>query len=248
MTAGPENITTITEEMVMAYADGALSRPLADRVEAALGQDPAMAAQVERHRRTRALAAAAVAPVLDEPVPARLIAAAQANDGQKRFGASRFLVQGGAAGMALAASFAAGFVLAPKPPVADIVAQADGIRAAGALAQALSGQASGEAADGVRIALTAPNQDGGYCRAFHSGRGGQSLEGVACVEGDSKGGDWRIVALHQAEAAGDSAGYRTAAGALSPALMIALDQRRSGDPLGAEEERAAIAAGFKPRG
>jgi anti-sigma factor RsiW len=159
MTAGPENITTITEEMVMAYADGALSRPLADRVEAALGQDPAMAAQVERHRRTRALAAAAVAPVLDEPVPARLIVAAQASDGQSRFGASRYLVQGGAAGMALAASFADGFVLAPKPPVALLRRQMQATRPVPADSASLSAALSAASRPSPCLAPT-PSESG----------------------------------------------------------------------------------------
>jgi anti-sigma factor RsiW len=63
------------DETLMAYADGALDAPAAQRVAKATRADAALAARVETFRRTAALARAALAPVVDEPVPARLVAA-----------------------------------------------------------------------------------------------------------------------------------------------------------------------------
>jgi hypothetical protein len=238
MTAEP----IVSDEVLMAYADEALAPAEAARVADALRADPAAAAKVARFRQTRALVVDAVAPMLDAPVPQRLIAAAQAGPGARRW-AGLAWTRAGMAGAALAASFAAGFVLAPQPPQAELIAHADGLAAVGALARALSAQPSGEAVDGVRIAMTVPTEGGGYCRGFQRAKAAQAMEGVACLDGAG----WRIVSLQEIAQAAPIDGYRTAAGDLGPATLQALDQRRSGDPLGAEEERAALAAGFAQR-
>ena len=59
---------TISEPMLMAYADGELSASDSAEVEAA---------RVDRYRAQRARLQAAFGPTLDEPVPARLLAAAR---------------------------------------------------------------------------------------------------------------------------------------------------------------------------
>jgi hypothetical protein len=66
----------ITEETLMAYADGVLEDDARRMVEAAIAADPKLAEQVMAHRRAAAAIAKAFAPVLDEPVPERLKSAA----------------------------------------------------------------------------------------------------------------------------------------------------------------------------
>ncbi len=66
----------VTEEMIMAYADGELDAAGRAEVEAAMAADAEIARQVEAHRSLRASFAGAFGGVLDEPVPERLIAAA----------------------------------------------------------------------------------------------------------------------------------------------------------------------------
>ncbi len=63
------------DETLMAYADGALDGALAARVARAALADRRVRARIEIFRRTAMLARAALAPVVDEPVPARLVAA-----------------------------------------------------------------------------------------------------------------------------------------------------------------------------
>lgn len=72
---------SVPDELLMAYADGELSgaEHAAERarVEAAIQSDPALANRVEQHRALRAQLKATFDPVLDEPVPDRLLAAAR---------------------------------------------------------------------------------------------------------------------------------------------------------------------------
>ena len=65
-----------SDETLMAYADDELSDPECGEVERAVRGDPAVAARVARHRALRGDVAAAFAPIVDEPVPPRLMAAA----------------------------------------------------------------------------------------------------------------------------------------------------------------------------
>ena len=63
------------DETLMAYADGALEALASARVAKAAASHRDIAARIESFRRTAMMARAAYAPVVDEPVPARLIAA-----------------------------------------------------------------------------------------------------------------------------------------------------------------------------
>jgi anti-sigma factor RsiW len=67
---------TLDEETLMAYADGELDPAQRAEIAAAIEKDPALAARVEKHRALRAEVAGAFAPVLTQPVPERLRAAA----------------------------------------------------------------------------------------------------------------------------------------------------------------------------
>ncbi|HEX3398609.1 MAG TPA: zf-HC2 domain-containing protein, partial [Steroidobacteraceae bacterium] len=68
---------TISDEMLMAYADGELDAPTRARIEAAMKEDPEIAKRVAQHRALREAMQGAFAAVLREPVPERLIAAAR---------------------------------------------------------------------------------------------------------------------------------------------------------------------------
>lgn len=63
------------DETLMAYADGALDALASARVAKAAASRRDVAARVESFRRTATMARAAYAPVVDEPVPDRLLAA-----------------------------------------------------------------------------------------------------------------------------------------------------------------------------
>jgi hypothetical protein len=82
----------ITEELLMAYADGELdgAEHAADRarIELAMRADPNVARRIESHRALRRQLGATFEPVLDEPVPDRLLAAVRRAGAQSSGGES----------------------------------------------------------------------------------------------------------------------------------------------------------------
>src|ERR1700760_3570855 len=68
---------SISDETLMAYADGEADAATRARVESAMRDDPQIAGWVARHRAMRQAMQGAFADVLREPVPERLIAAAR---------------------------------------------------------------------------------------------------------------------------------------------------------------------------
>lgn len=74
---------SVSDEELMAFADGELSGADAERVSAAIAADPALSARIEAERRLRTMLGDHLAPVAAEPVPESLtlmIAAAAAEE------------------------------------------------------------------------------------------------------------------------------------------------------------------------
>ena len=70
----------ISPEMIAAFADGELEGADMAQVEAAIAVDPALASEVERHRRLKAVLAARYAPIVTDEVPAHLVALLQTSE------------------------------------------------------------------------------------------------------------------------------------------------------------------------
>ena len=160
---------------IAAYVDGELAAADRAAFEAELASDAALAAEVELQTRLRARLAAAYAPILDEPVPPRLTAAASAaNDaGPRRFGLAQM--------SAMAACLAVG-VLVGRLALPQWAAPQQGLPPPrGELARTLD---SGLAADAgpVRVSLTFRDREGAYCRTFTDAPEG--VAGVACRRRD----------------------------------------------------------------
>jgi anti-sigma factor RsiW len=68
---------TISEETLMAYADGELDAAARASVEAAMQEDPEIRERVARHHALREAMQGAFSAVLKEPVPERLLNAAR---------------------------------------------------------------------------------------------------------------------------------------------------------------------------
>lgn len=77
------NRTIISEETLLALADGDLQGEEAAAIEAAVSQDPALRDALRRLRLSSAGIAQAFDQTLDEPVPERLLAAARAAGSQR---------------------------------------------------------------------------------------------------------------------------------------------------------------------
>lgn len=249
----------LTDELLRAFVDGELDAAAAARVQQLLATDAQAAAFVQRERALRQRLSAAFDPVLDEPVPERLLAALgkappAANDPTARapvldLAASRALraprrFGGWPAWMGMAASLVLGVFVGQRlaPDDSPPVAAAGGQWVAGApLAQALDSQsvATQPAQAPVQLALSFQAQDGRYCRSFTLPQ--QAMAGLACREA----GRWRMEVLAKTEDA-PSGGYRQAASALPPAVLQAVDARIAGAPLDAAAEQQALQRGWKP--
>ncbi len=239
----------ITDEQLMAYADGELDAAAAAEVEAAIAVDPALAATVARHRALRRRLRDAFAPALDEPVPEHLSAllrtpAAATTPMAKivplrprpRWALPEWAAM--AAALVLGVALSQAFF---RPVPADLRTAANGaLRADGALSQALDQQLAADNAVAGRIAVGLSFRDGSgaYCRSFVL-RDARPLAGLACRADDG----WHVPVT--SEAAAETGELRQAAAALPPAVLLAVETRLAGDTLDAEAERRARDAGWR---
>lgn len=227
-----------------AYVDGELDMAAAARIEAQLAQDAALAARVARQRALRAQLHAAFDPVLEEPLPPKLLAAMEGRGGAAipigaaRPGASRAKATPlwwGAAAASVLLALLVGWML-PREGALLVPAE-DGLLARGALEEALSAQASGPAADSdaVQVSLSFQATDGRYCRAFSLSSG---IDGLAC----RRNGRWLVEATGRAARGTDE--YRQAGTPLSAPVAAAISGRQQGDVLTTGEERQLLERGW----
>lgn len=235
-----------SDEFLMAYADGELDAETRAEIEAAAAADPRIAEAIDRHQATRDLLRRGFDPILDEPVPDRLLAALAAGADHRapaditplpvrarrwswpEWGAM-------AATLILGALIGAALRTAPAP---ILERQADGLYAAGPLSDALSTQLAQDQPPGaeVQTGLSFRTAAGIYCRTFAFAR----TAGLACREPDR----WRVDMLASAAEA-DVTGYRLAGVELPGAILAAIDARIEGDPLDAAGEMAARERGWR---
>jgi hypothetical protein len=246
-----------SDEILMAYADGELDAETRHQIEAAMAADPSIAERVAQHQSLRADLGAAFAPVLDEPIPQRLLDAAQSSPASREDTVVDLAAVRAARTRkteprrwswpewtAIAASLLIGVFAgrtALQPSGSTLFASApDGVVAAGALAAALSDQASGRSGSAIGIGLSFRAKSGEYCRTF-TARNDSTTAGFACREQDA----WRVRALSEDEAGASGGEYRMARTALPPAIVQAVEDAKAGDALDAAEEAAARERGWR---
>jgi hypothetical protein len=255
---------TISEETLMAFADGEADEATRADVEHAMREDPEISKRVERHRALRRRLQAGFAAELAEPVPERLLAmlrepasaagsnvvslqdaqAARARAAKSR--SAKPLGSGenvrGTAFWRAAPSIAAGVLLglgigygAWRQGGLPIGRGAAGtLIANGVLDGALSNQLTGEPGSGNAVRI-------GLSYLAKSGEYCRSFtlaaspaSGVAC----RRAGQWQIQALTQDPAVRVD-GYRPAATALSPLILKMIEEQIRGEPLDATGESSA---------
>ncbi|OYU37065.1 hypothetical protein [Novosphingobium sp. PASSN1] len=222
------------DERLAAWLDGALSAEETEAFAAELEANPALAAKAEAWQANdRALAGAFFAnerPIDDELLARLGLAAAApvaANDNPRsaRFG---WL----SAGSAIAASVAAAlfFTLRPPAPIDDL---------SGALDRTAS-LVTAQLADGRKVTptLTVRAADGRWCREFRDG----ADNALACR---GAAGSWKVEARTRAGEAQDSGTIAVASGADPAPLESAYAKLGAADPVGAADEQALIAKGWK---
>lgn len=227
---------TITPEMLAAYADGELSGAEEARVAQAVAAQPALAEQVEKHLKLKAMLGEHFAPVLEQEVPARLSSALGPAPQIVDFAAakaerevSRKLPRWSwVAGPALAATVALAVFL-PSSGTPEGYADAQ-------LASLLENRLVAEQDPNAptRVLVSFENKDGNYCRAFAS----PDMDGIACRETSG----WAIV--EQGKGSVSASGTFRQAGSQRD-LLAKVQDMANGPALDAEGEAEAKAAGWR---
>lgn len=245
---------TFSDETVMAYVDGELDDATRAALEVAMTTDKDLAERVARERRLLARLHSEFDPVLREPIPERLLAAANATSAKPRTGNIIWLKRipgrdwSWPQWSAIAASLILGVLIAPllrhEPSEGPLGIRDGKVLASGALANALSEQlASNQVANApVHIGVSFLSRNGDYCRTFML-RDKSAVGGLACREG----GAWRLEAMAAMNHATSGSGeYQPAASSLPPAIEQSVDALIVGDPLDAKGEAAARGKGWHP--
>ena len=232
----------IDDETLYAWLDGELPADGARRVEAAIADDPVLAARLAAQRSLRTRLRGAFDPIADAPVPPG-IAVPLANADVAAIGAARAarrqpprfgLPQWAAVAAALVAGLFGGHVLTQAPTSMRHRAMAPTAEVRAALDTQLASAGTGEGPVQVRLTFRDANDD--VCRSFDA----PSVSGIACRERDR----WGVRALfaHDAQAGGT---YRMAGA--NRAAMAYVDAIIAGDPFDADAERRAMQSGWARR-
>ena len=225
----------LSDDILMAFADGALPPDEAAVVAAAVADDPQLQARVAAHRALRDAIADAYAGVLSETMPDRLTSAVQRH-------ATHRLPAWAAAAAALAVAVLAavgGWSLGQG----GLTGGAKGREARGVLKAELdSGLASQPArADSVaRVGLSFRTTDG-YCRSFAVREAAKPWSGIACREGKA----WVIRTATRTARGAPVTAYRQAATPLPAEILATVEETMVGEPLDAAQEAAARGRGWR---
>lgn len=229
------------DEVLMAYADGELDEETARDVASEIARNEVLRARYMTFARTSRSLGALYAPIMEEPVPRRLIAAV-AGPGTGGIAVGRSAIGRLIASndnWVLAATAAAALVAVVG--AAFWLGRVDGSarRADGALLAALESSGSvpvgGENGAGAVARSTFASNEGGYCRQY-SVLGEARRDGVACRDGRS--GAW-VIRAETASTAVVTDSTRPAAGAGSE-IDVIVDRLIAGDVLTSDQERDAI--------
>ena len=254
---------TISDETLMAYADGELDPAARAAVESAMREDPQIEKRVAEHRLLRQRVHAAYSAELSEDVPERLLTAARggmsapggkvvnlkdARESMKR-NASRARPARpqwrttGAIAASVIAGVGLGYFMWGRSEAPLMRSAGGALVAGGQLSKALSTQLAAEQspASAVHIGVSFLAKSGDYCRTFALS-GAVSPSGLACRHG----GEWQIQALTQepGNAAGESE-YRTARSAVSATILKSVEGQIAGEPFDQAREKAARQHGWK---
>lgn len=223
----------ITDEMLMAYADGELNALEAERVEQAIAAEPRLAEQVAAQRRLRAMMGAEFDGVLGEPIPEQLRATVMPKVVPLRRPAQHAWA-GWAAALAASLVFGVGLGSQLRERGA-IVERGGALVAGGDLARALDTQLAGLTGE-MRMLVSFRDRQDRLCRVFDT----SVAAGIACREGEG----WAVVRTRKDGEHAPAATYRQA-GSADGALLAEAQDMMAGEPLDAAGEARARASGWR---
>jgi hypothetical protein len=235
----------VNDETFFAWLDGELDAQEAARVAAEVAADPRLSAMAKEHRSMQARLRGAFDPLLDEPVPDRLLAAVRSpapadviDFGEAKKRRERYwpsAPQWGAMAATLAIGVLIGTIVPHQRESAPVEVQGGKMYAASALNRALDGQLASAPGGAVHIGITFRDQAGAICRTFTA----PASSGLACRDN----GRWELRGLFAAPE-GQPSDYRMAAG-MDPNLAALVDSTMAGDPFDAAQEKAAKEKGWR---
>jgi hypothetical protein len=188
----------ITDEMIMAFADGELSGPEAEAVSAAIQASSALKQQFDTYKQSRRVLAEGFGGLLDRPVPEDMkklvleqaapgggvISLDAARSRRKRLFGPDVLSRVAAAVVLLGAAALGGYQAGQHQPAADNLVFAGLLPEDSPIAVALSSTPSGNSIDvggsGFVAVATYEIGEGQVCREFELDRGGSGTVGLAC--------------------------------------------------------------------
>ncbi|AZO68144.1 MAG: anti-sigma factor [Mesorhizobium sp.] len=247
---------TFSDEILMRFADGELDPETVARIEQAMEIDDRLVTRIAMFIETRAQAQAALKPLLDEPVPEKLVAAVEQMVEAKRASEKAASVLPFGGGRMAGPPSRSQWLLPIAASLAAVVGALAGYWAAGtneraqgglwvagvirpALGQALETVESGKEiklagiSDRFRAIATFRNNSQDLCREFEvDSQDRSTVMSVACRSGD----EWRV--SFAVVAPGDAGGYAPASSA--EALDAYLSAIEAGTPMSAEEEIQAL--------
>lgn len=244
----------ITEEMLIAFADGELDPMAREEVMRAVAADPELERQLAAHRRLRDTLAGHFAPIAEQPVPDHLktllekrdavpeapnvvsLAAVRAEREEQLARQRRWLPAWGNM-VAIAATLVLGLAVGQALNLGGgpVAVKSGAIVAQGELATALDTKlASAPQGAATRIGLTFRSKGGEICRTFE----GEAMSGLAC----QKGGAWKLEQLLPGTS--EATAYRQAS-AGDPRLAASVQGMIAGEPFDAKAERIARDKGWE---
>lgn len=244
----------ITDEMLIAFADGELDPKGREEVMRAVAADPELERKLAAHQRLRDRLAGNFAAIAQQPAPERLRAllekreatpdvpkvvslAAVRAERREREGRRRWLPATGNM-VAIAATLVLGLVVGQTLNFgAGPVAVKDGAMVAqGPLVAVLDTKLASVGQDraDTRIKLTFRDKAGDICRTFE----GEAMSGLAC----RKDGVWKLEQLLPGTL--ETTAYRQAS-AGDPRLAASVQDMIAGQPFDAKAERIARDKGWK---
>ena len=240
---------SVSDQLLMAYADGELGPQQHAAVEAAVAVDADLSARLEAHIRLRNTMSAAFADVTSEPVPDRLLQASRMGEAANLVAFRRKPTAPsprwwGLSGGLIAAGLAIGIFIGPalRSP-AGTAPVGNGMLARGDLAQALDHQmASTQRGGVVRIGLTFRTGSGQVCRTFQIERSAAAA-GLACHQHEG----WMVRVLAPAQSESGDSTYQTAS-STTPSVVANLAQSLIfGSPMDARAEAQARDRHWSPK-
>jgi hypothetical protein len=243
----------LSDETLMAYADGQLSDAEARDIDRALVTDLDARARVDAFVQSRKALAGAFDDIMDEP-PAHLLAAIESGGKvvsiRPAAATARSAPRTGfwptamAASIALAIGLAGGFGLrgvTTEEATTPVLAQGGRLALSDDVAAALDRTPSLARAEIAGAATIVPvlsfrAGDGALCREFELSGGEARATGIACRRDEA----WRLEALVAGGSASAGEDFAPASGADEKTLERVLQRLGAGDPLSADDEAALL--------